>query len=75
MFLRCYLLKANFFIKIALISFLLCFKVIALDTKIPGNDEEWNIAINSLNWQEGPKLVNFNEANSKINISSDFAIL
>ena len=75
MFFRCYLSKANFFIKIVLLGFLLCFKAVALDTKIPGNDDEWNIAINSLNWQEGPKLVNFNEANSKINISSDFAIL
>ena len=75
MFFRCYLSKANFFIKITLLSFLLCFKAIALDTKIPVNDEQWNQAINSLNWQEGPKLVNFSEANSKINIPSDFAIL
>ena len=61
MFFRCYLSKVNLFIKIALLSFLLCSKAIALDTKIPGNDEEWNIAINSLNWQEGPKLINFND--------------
>ena len=75
MFLRCYLLKVNFFIKIALLSFLLCFKAIALDTKIPVSEEEWNKAYTSLNWKEGPSLVNFNEANSKIDISSNFSIL
>ena len=29
----------------------------------------------ALNWKEGPSLVNFNEANSKINLSSNFSIL
>ena len=75
MFLKCYLSKANFFIKIVLLGFLLCFKAVALDTKIPVSEEEWNKAYTSLNWKEGPSLVNFNEANSKINISSDFSIL
>ena len=66
MFLKCYLSKANFFIKIGLISFLLCFKAVALDTKIPVSEEDWNKAYTSLNWKEGPSLVNFNEAIQKL---------
>ena len=44
MFFRCYLSKTNFFIKIVLLGFLLCFKAVALDTKIPVSEEEWNKA-------------------------------
>ena len=32
-------------------------------------------AYDSLNWKEGPSLVDFNEANSKIDIPSNFSIL
>ena len=66
MFFRCCLFKANFLIKIALLSFLLCFKAIALDTKIPVSEEEWNKAYTSLNWKEGPSLVNFNKRIQKL---------
>ena len=67
-------LKINL-LKLILLFFIFNFKALALDTKIPVTNEEWNKAYTSLNWKEGPSLVNFNEANSKINISSNFSIL
>ena len=59
-------------LKLILLFFIFNFKALALDTKIPVTNEEWNKAYASLNWKEGPSLVNFNEANSKINISFKF---
>jgi uncharacterized membrane-anchored protein len=67
-------LKINL-LKLILLFFIFNFKALALDTKIPVTNEDWERAYASLNWKEGPLLVNFNEANSKINISSDFSIL
>ena len=67
-------LKINL-LKLILLFFIFNFKALALDTKIPVTNEEWDKAYASLNWKEGPLLVNFNEANSKINISSNFSIL
>ena len=62
-----------------ILFFLICFanlsKSLALDLKIPKTDDEWDKAIASLNWVEGPKNLNFNDANSKINISNRFTIL
>jgi len=66
-------LKINL-LKLILLFLIFNFKVFALDTKIPSTNEEWDKAYASLNWKEGPLLVNFNEANSKINISSNFLI-
>lgn len=68
------------FLKISLLKLILLFlifnfKALALDTKIPVTNEEWDKAYASLNWKEGPSLVKFNEANSKIDISSNFSIL
>jgi uncharacterized membrane-anchored protein len=68
------------FVKINLLKLILFFlifnfKALALDTKIPVTNEEWIEAYNSLNWKEGPSLINFNEANSKIEIPSNFTIL
>ena len=51
------------------------FKVLAIDLKIPKTEDEWSKAVSSLNWKYGPKTINFNEANSKINIASNFMIL
>jgi len=48
---------------------------LAIDLKIPKTNEEWTKAMNSLNWKEGPSIVKFNEANSTIDIPSDFSIL
>ncbi len=66
--------------KILLIIFnfffiIFAFKVLAIDLKIPKTEDEWSKAVSSLNWKYGPKTINFNEANSKINIASNFMIL
>ena len=62
-------------LKLILLFLLFNFKALALDTKIPVTNEEWDKAYASLNWKKGPSLVNFNQANSKINLSSNFSIL
>ena len=62
-------------LKLILLFLLFNFKALALDTKIPVTNDEWDKAYASLNWKEGPSLVNFNQANSKINLSSNFSIL
>ena len=67
--------KLNLLILCNFIFLVFVFKALAIDLKIPKTDEEWNKAMDSLNWKEGPSLVNYNEANSKINISSNFSIL
>ena len=67
--------KLNLLIISNFIFLFFAFKVLAIDLKIPKTNEEWDKAYASLNWKEGPSLVNFNEANSKINIASNFSIL
>jgi len=67
-------LKINL-LKLILLFFILNFKALALDTKIPVTNEEWDKAYDSLNWKEGPSLVDFNKADSKIDIPSNFSIL
>ena len=67
-------LKINL-LKLILLFFIFNFKALALDTKIPVTNEEWDKAYASLNWKKGPSLVNFNQAKSKINLSSNFSIL
>ena len=69
-----FFLKINL-LKLILLFFIFNFKALALDTKIPVTNDEWDKAYASLNWKEGPSLVNFNQANSKINLSSNFSIL
>ena len=66
-------LKTFIFFNIIVLFF--TFKALALDTKIPVTNEEWDKAWASLNWKKGPSVVNYNKANSKINISSNFEIL
>ena len=63
--------------KISLFLFFLTFsfKTIAIDLNIPVTEDQWRRAYDSLNWIEGPKKMSFNEANSKIDISSRFRIL
>ena len=63
------------FIFFNIIVLFLTFKALALDTKIPVTNEEWDKASNSLNWKDGPVLVDFNEANSTIKISQNFSVL
>ena len=70
---RCFLQIS--LLKLILLFLIFNFKALALDTKIPVTNEEWDKAYASLNWKEGPSLVKFNEANSKIDISSNFSIL
>ena len=67
--------KLNLLVLCNFIFLVFVFKALAIDLKIPKTDEEWAKAMDSLNWKEGPSLVNYNEANSKINISSNFSIL
>ena len=52
-------LKINL-LKLILLFFIFNFKALALDTKIPVTNEEWDKAYASLNWKKGPSLVNFN---------------
>ena len=66
-------LKTFIFFNIIVLFF--TFKALALDTKIPVTNEEWDKASNSLNWKDGPVLVDFNEANSTIKISQNFSVL
>ena len=68
------ILKINL-LKLILFFLIFNFKALALDTKIPVTNEEWDKAYDSLNWKDGPSLVDFNKANSKIDISSNFSIL
>ena len=70
---RCFL-KINL-LKLILLFLIFNFKALALDTKIPVTNEEWVKASNSLNWKDGPVLVDFNEANSTIKISQNFSVL
>jgi len=63
------------FIIFSFICLFLAFNVLAIDRNIPNTNEEWDRALKSLNWKEGPSNINFNKANSKINISSNFSIL
>ena len=67
--------QLKIFIFFNIIVLFLTFKALALDTKIPVTNEEWDKAWASLNWKKGPSVVNYNKANSKINISSNFEIL
>ena len=67
-------LKINL-LKLILLFLIFNFKALALDTKIPVTNEEWVKASNSLNWKDGPVLVDFNEANSTIKISQNFSVL
>ena len=53
----------------------LIFNALAIDRNIPKTDEERDRAWASLNWRDGPLVVNYNKANSKISIPSNFKIL
>ncbi len=54
---------------------LISFNSLAIDKKIPSNTDEWRKAWSTLGWINGPKEMNFQEAQSKININSNFDIL
>ena len=58
-----------------LIFILLPFNAFSIDLNIPKTDEEWQKASESLNWIDGPQKMNFVQANSKIDINSNYAIL
>ena len=51
------------------------FTALALDKNIPKTESEWEKAVESLTWKEGPLKLNFNQANSTIDISSNFLVL
>jgi uncharacterized membrane-anchored protein len=70
------LIKKN--LKIFLYNFIILIFAInasAIDLNIPKTDEEWTKAMDSLNWKKGPLLVKFDEANSTIDIPSNFDVL
>ena len=67
--------QLKIFIIFNLIILFLAFKALAIDRNIPKTNEEWDRAWASLNWKDGPSVVNYNKANSKINIPSNFQIL
>ena len=67
--------KLNFIFIFNFIILIFALNVLAIDKNIPKTNEEWDKAWASLNWKKGPSVVNYNKANSKINISSNFEIL
>ena len=67
--------QLKIFIIFNLMFLFLFFNALAIDKNIPKTNEEWDKAWASLNWKKGPSVVNYNKANSKINISSNFEIL
>ena len=67
--------QLKIFIIFNLMFLFLVFNALAIDKNIPKTNEEWDKAWASLNWKKGPSVVNYNKANSKINISSNFEIL
>ena len=60
---------------ILIISLLSIIKSYAIDKNIPKTQEEWDKAYASLAWKDGPLIYDFQEASSKIDISSQFKIL
>jgi len=60
---------------ILVISLLSIIKSYAIDKNIPKTEEEWDKAYASLAWENGPLVYDFQEASSKIDISSQFMIL
>ena len=60
---------------IFLITLFFSVKSFSIEKNIPQTDEEWLKAYNSLPWEDGPLVFNYNEANSKIDISNEFSIL
>ena len=67
--------QLKIFIIFNLIILFLAFNALAIDRNIPKTNEEWDKAWASLNWKDGPSVVNYNQANSKISIPSNFQIL
>ena len=60
---------------ILIISLFSIIKSYAIDKNIPKTEEEWDKAYASLAWEYGPLVYDFQEASSKIDISSQFMIL
>tara|TARA_B100000927_G_scaffold221553_1_gene181506 strand:+ start:766 stop:1632 length:867 start_codon:yes stop_codon:yes gene_type:complete len=60
---------------ILIISLFSIIKSYAIDKNIPKTEEEWDKAYASLAWGYGPLVYDFQEASSKIDISSQFMIL
>ena len=67
--------KIKIFFVLNLLIILFSLSAFAIDRNIPKTDEAWAKAMQSLNWKEGPLVVNYNQANSKIDISNNFSIL
>jgi uncharacterized membrane-anchored protein len=67
--------KIKIFFVLNLLIVLFSLSAFAIDRNIPKTNEEWDKAWASLNWKKGPSVVDYNKANSKINISSNFEIL
>jgi len=58
-----------------LITLFFSAKSFSIDKNIPQTEEEWFKAYHGLPWEDGPLVFNYNEANSKIDISNEFSIL
>jgi len=67
--------KISLFSLAVLITLFLSVKSFAIDTNIPKTDAEWNKAMASLSWEDGPLVYDYPIANSKIDISNNFSIL
>ena len=67
--------KFNLIFLYNFIVLIFAIKALAIDLNIPKTDEEWTKAMDSLNWKKGPSLVKFNEANSTIDIPSNFDVV
>ncbi len=63
------------FLLVILVFLIIPLKSFSINKNIPNTEEELFQAINNLPWETGPLVYNYNLANSKINISSDFSIL
>ena len=67
--------KLNFIFILNFIILIFALNALAIDRNIPKTNEEWDKAWASLNWKQGPSVINYNQANSKISISANFEIL
>ena len=67
--------KLNFIFILNFIILIFALNALEIDRNIPKTNEEWDKAWASLNWKQGPSVINYNQANSKISISANFEIL
>lgn len=67
--------KIFLFFFIILSPLLFSIKSFAIDKNIPKTEDEWSKAANSLPWEDGPLVIDYDKANSSIDISNSFSVL